>query len=110
MSPEDIQKDFGDFVGSDEKCLAGFKHGRDFVILTDRRLINVDVKGMSGKKKRITSYPYSKILSYTVTTAGSIDTDTEVEFQVSGSQPIKFDIKKNYDIAEIVKIMADYIK
>jgi PH (Pleckstrin Homology) domain-containing protein len=43
----------------DEKMLAVFKAVRDFVVFTDKRLIAVNVQGMTGKKRDFSSLPYN---------------------------------------------------
>ena len=47
---------------SDESIEAAFKGGRDFFLVTTKRIITINTKGISGKSIRYTSYPlkYSK--------------------------------------------------
>ena len=63
---------------SDEYVEMAFKGRRDLVIFTTKRIIDVDVKGWSGKKVKYTSIPYSSVLAFEVNTAGKHDRDSEV--------------------------------
>jgi hypothetical protein len=47
-----------------ERVLQAYKAMRDYVVFTDKRLIAVNVQGMTGKKKDFTSLPYSKIQAF----------------------------------------------
>jgi hypothetical protein len=42
---------------SDESIEAAFKGGRDFFLVTTKRIITIDTKGITGKSIRYTSYP-----------------------------------------------------
>ena len=57
---------------------------RDYVIFTNKRIIAVNVQGITGKKQDFTSLPYSKIQLFSVETAGVIDLDSELEVYFSG--------------------------
>jgi hypothetical protein len=61
----------------DERVEMAFKVGRDKLFLTTRRLLSVDVKGISGKKVEFLSLPYSSISAFQVASAGDFDTDSE---------------------------------
>jgi len=62
----------------DEKVLMAFKAGRDTSVFTNLRIITIDVQGLSGRKIEYTSLPYHSIRSWSVTTAGCWDQDTEL--------------------------------
>jgi len=47
-----------------ERIVSCFKAVRDFVVFTDKRLIAVNVQGITGKKRDFTSLPYSKIQAF----------------------------------------------
>lgn len=84
MSPEDLQKEFNhNLVDEGEKVLAGFKVGRDSMIMTDRCMMDIDRMGITGKRTEILTIPYSRIKSYTIETAGSMDRDCEMELSFS---------------------------
>ena len=68
-----------DLLLGDEQVIGPYKAMRDGVVYTNKRIIVVNVQGITGKKKDYTSLPYSKIVAFSVETAGSFDLDSELE-------------------------------
>ena len=57
-----------------------FKCGRDTFALTSKRMLIIDVKGMTGKMVRYTSYLWSSIKAFAVVTPGAfLDRDCEIK-------------------------------
>ena len=92
-----------------ESIFSAFKTVRDYVIFTNRRVIAVNVQGMTGKKKDFTSLPYSKIQAFSVETAGVLDLDSEMELWFSGLGKVRFEFKGNFDIRSFNKLIGSYI-
>jgi len=71
-----------DMVGSllidGEDIFASFKGMRDMTIFTNKRIIAVNVQGITGKKVDFTSLPYSKVQAFSLLSAGSFDLDAEL--------------------------------
>lgn len=53
-----------------ERVLSAYKGIRDYVVFTDKRVIAVNVQGVTGKKRDYTSLPYATISAYSVETSG----------------------------------------
>jgi hypothetical protein len=96
-------KDTGTFKNQDlvaplfvpgEEFIGEYQGIRDFVVFTNKRVISVNVQGMTGKKKDFTSMPYSKISVFSVETAGVLDLDSELEMYFSGVGKVKFEFEK----------------
>lgn len=81
---------------------------RDYVIFTNKRIISVNVQGMTGKKKDFTSLPYAKISAFSVETAGHFDLDSELELWFSGLGKVKFEFSGNSNIVEIGQIIGSF--
>lgn len=79
-----------------EHIVATYQAIRDGVIFTNKRIMAINVQGITGKKKDITSMPYSKIQSFSVETAGVFDLDSELEMWFSGLGKVKFEFE-NHD-------------
>lgn len=92
-----------------ESIFAAFKTTRDYVIFTNKRVISVNVQGMTGKKKDYTSLPYSKVQAFSVETSGVLDLDSEMELWFSGLGRVKFEFKSSFDIASFNKLVGSYI-
>jgi len=91
-----------------ETILGSYKSVRDFVVFTDKRIIAVNVQGITGKKKDYTSMPYAKINVFSVETAGLLDLDSELEIYFSGLGKVKFEFFGSSNIVQIGKIIATF--
>ncbi len=92
-----------------ESILASFQTARDGVVFTNFRIIAIDTQGVTGKKKDITSLPYSKIQAFSVETAGVIDLDSELELYFIGLGNVKFEFTNRANITEICQIISSYV-
>ena len=92
-----------------EQVVVGFKTVRDKVIFTTKRIIAMNVQGLTGKKVDYTSIPYSKIQTYSVETSGTFDMDCEIEVWISSIGKVKFEITGGYDIRNLNRIISEYI-
>lgn len=92
-----------------ENIIAAYKAMRDYVVFTDKRLISVNVQGVTGKKKDFTSLPYAKIQVFSVETAGTFDLDSELEMYFSGLGRVKFEFSGANDIVQIGQLIGSFI-
>lgn len=92
-----------------EHIVSEYSGVRDFVTFTNKRIIAVNVQGITGKKKDFTSLPYSKIQAFSIETAGTLDLDSELEMYFSGLGKVKFEISGRNDIVEIGKMISEII-
>jgi hypothetical protein len=99
----------GDQLVEDELLLNSFKGMRDMVIFTSKRIIAVNIQGLSGKKKDFTSLPYSKIQAFSVESAGTFDRDAELELWFSGLGKVKFEFSTSFDIKKFNKLIGSYV-
>ncbi|WP_313413152.1 PH domain-containing protein [Sedimentibacter sp.] len=110
-SIEAAQKEYGHLLSDKEIVDKAYKLVRDMFIFTNRRLILIDVQGMTGKKIECRSIPYSKITSFSVETAGHLDLDAELKIWVSGiGQPIQKQFNKTLNIYEVQAELAEHVK
>ncbi len=98
----------GILIGGEE-VIETFQTVRDMVIFTNRRIIAINVQGISGKKMDYTSLPYSKIQAFSVETAGTFDLDSELELWFSGLGKVKFEFKGNIDITQICQNISERV-
>lgn len=92
-----------------EEFLGEYQAMRDFVVFTNKRVIAVNVQGMTGKKKDFTTLPYSKIQAFSIETAGVIDLDSELELYFSSLGKVKFEFTGSSNIVEIGRTISQYI-
>jgi hypothetical protein len=91
-----------------EQILGTFKGARDGVVFTNKRVIAINVQGMTGKKKDFTSLPYSKVQAFSVETAGVFDLDSELEMWFSGLGRVKFEFVAKADVSGICRLISTY--
>lgn len=92
-----------------ERLIAGFRGVRDYVVFTDKRLVAVNVQGMTGKKRDYSSLPYRRIQAFSVETAGQLDLDAELEMWFSGLGKVRLEFKGQVDIRYISQLLAHYV-
>ena len=92
-----------------ECLISSYKTIRDFVVFTNKRVIAVNVQGITGSKKDFTSLPYSKVQAYSIETAGTFDLDSELEMYFSALGKVKFEFKGTSDIVKIGQIISEYV-
>jgi len=106
----------------EEKVLRAFKQARDMNLYTNRRLIIMDTKGITGQRVKYKSIPWRHVDGFEFETAGHLDRDAEIyayttisTIQCNGiprsvgllkaKQSI---LVKHTDIYEIGKFLADH--
>lgn len=72
-----------------EEVIDSYKSMRDGVVFTNRRIIAVNVQGITGSKKDFTTLPYKNIVAYSVETSGTFDLDSELEIYFSSLGKVK---------------------
>ena len=94
---------------SGEQIVACYQGLRDYVVFTTKRLIAVNVQGITGKKQDFSSLPYSKIQAFSVETAGMLDLDCEMELWFSGLGKVRLEFTGNTDITAICRMIGDKV-
>jgi hypothetical protein len=97
------------FLIEGETVLDVFKTIRDQVVFTNKRIIAANVQGFTGKKIDYTSIPYSKIQTFSVETAGTLDLDCELEVYISAVGKVRFEIRGNFDIVAFNRTMSEFV-
>ena len=100
----------GLLIGGEEIVLA-FQTIRDQLVFTNKRIIAIDVQGITGKRKSYASMPYSKIQFFTVQTAGFLELipDSELFVMFTNGFTAKFEFKGSVDIGRIGRMISQYV-
>ncbi|SHI83814.1 PH domain-containing protein [Mesonia phycicola] len=108
IDKETIQQKYGKLLLDTETIEVGFTVFRDTFIFTNKRLILVDVQGLTGSKTSYFSVNYKSITRFSIETAGSFDLDAELKIWISSEQhpSISKKFNKKVDIYEVQKILA----
>ncbi|ACU36041.1 PH domain-containing protein [Actinosynnema pretiosum subsp. pretiosum] len=108
-APEDIAPQVSPIMVRGEQIISCFKTVRDFVVFTDKRVIAVNVQGMTGRKKDFTSLPYSRIQAFSIETAGTFDLDAELDLWFSGLGKVRLEFKGHADVRLLAQVIGTYV-
>ena len=92
-----------------EQIIQSFRGIRDGIVFTNKRIITINVQGITGKKKDFTSLPYSKIQAYSVETAGFFDLDSELDLWFSGMGRVRFEFVARANVTDICRIISENV-
>ena len=82
---------------------------RDGLVITNKRLIAINVQGLSGTKVDMTSIPFSKICMYSIETKGTLDFDAELDIWVSTVGKVRFCFSSNSCMHDAGKIICNHL-
>ena len=96
---------------SGEILLGVYQSVRDQVIFTNKRIITIDVQGITGKRKEFFTIPYSKIQYFCIQTPGLIELipDTELNLFFANGVEAQIEFKGSSDILEIGRAISYYL-
>ena len=94
---------------SGEEIVRSFQSIRDGVVFTNKRIIAINVQGITGKKKDFTSLPYNKVQAFSVETAGAFDLDSELDLWFSGMGRIRLEFIGATDVAHLCKLISEKV-
>lgn len=110
VSLPEVQKDYASILAENENIEKAYKLIRDMFIFTNKRLILIDVQGVTGKKVEYHSIPYKSITHFSIETAGNFDLDAELKIWLSGSaMPIEKKFNKSLNIYTLQSVLASYV-
>lgn len=106
---EKVRSEVLDFFVAGEEIVSAFETIRDQVVFTNKRILVVNVQGITGKKRAYLSYPYSKIQYFGIETAGVLDIDSELILAFNDGNILSFDFKTNVDIVGISRTISEFV-
>src|SRR6266702_8818227 len=104
-----LQTEYEQLLVDGETFEIGFQVIRDTFIFTSKRLILVNVQGVSGKRVEYLSVPYGKITKFSIETSGHFDLEAELKIWVgSDSSPLTKKFNKEVNIYDLQKVLAKH--
>ncbi|WP_237057277.1 PH domain-containing protein [Microbulbifer sediminum] len=97
-----------DLLMDGEEVLDAFKSMRDGVVFTSKRIIAVNIQGITGSKKAFTSLPYKNIVAFSIETSGTLDIDSELELYFSEVGRVRFEFSGKARIKDIAHYIGRY--
>ncbi|MDZ5661227.1 PH domain-containing protein [Nocardioides sp. S-58] len=64
IDPQGLAHELEPLLVAGEQVLLAFKGMRDSVVFTDKRLISINVQGLTGKKRDYTSLPLNRVQAW----------------------------------------------
>ena len=108
ISKEDLDKKYGRLLMETEEIELGFSLLRDIFMFTNKRLILIDIQGLTGKKQEYLSLPYRHISRFSLETAGTFDLDAELKIWISSENApsVSKRFNKSIDIYAVQRYLA----
>ncbi len=94
-----------------EEIIYAFQTIRDQLVFTNKRIISIDVQGITGKRKSFATMPYSKIQYFSIQTPGFAELfpDSELFLVFSSGFTAKFEFKGQVDIGKIGRMISGFV-
>jgi hypothetical protein len=94
-----------------ESIVMAFQTIRDQLVFTNKRIISIDIQGITGKRKSFSTMPYSKIQYFSIQTPGFAELfpDSELFLMFSNGFTAKFEFKGNVDIGRIGRMISEFV-
>lgn len=94
-----------------EEVLYAFQTVRDQLVFTNKRIIAIDVQGLTGKRKSFSTMPYSKIQYFSIQTPSFAELfpDSELFAMFSSGFTAQFEFKGQVDIGAIGRMISEYV-
>lgn len=110
IASTEMNKNAEKLILAGEEVIGVYKTIRDQVIFTNKRILTVDVQGITGKRQEIFSLPYSKIQYFAIQTVGFAELipDSELALFFTNGLRADFEFKGDNDILEIGKNISKY--
>lgn len=111
VSQEELVKKYGQLLTEGEELELGFKLLRDTFIFTNKRMILVDVQGLTGSKTEYKSVTYKSITRFSIETAGTFELDAELKIWISSeAEPsIRKQFNKSVNVYEVQRLLAFHV-
>ena len=107
---DDIRKEFADILIEGEALEKAFCVVRDKWVFTNRRLILLNVQGVTGSKREYLSIPYRNIAYFTIETAGTLDEDCEMKIYIKGTGSyVQKEFSRSTNIKALQQLLASHV-
>jgi len=108
---DSVRSEVNGLLIAGEEIVQAFHTVRDQLVFTNKRIIAIDVQGITGKRKSYASMPYSKIQFFSIQTAGLLELipDSELFIMFTNGFTAKFEFKGNVDIGQIGRMISQYV-
>lgn len=108
---DSVRREVNGLLIDGERIEMAFQTVRDQLLFTNKRIISIDVQGLTGRKKSFSTMPYSKIQHFSIQTPGFAELipDAELFVMFSNTFTAKFEFKGTVDIGKIGRMISEYV-
>ena len=106
----EVREDALQTLTPDEEILGAFRTFRDQFIFTDRRIITVDVEGITGSRVSFATIPYNSIIFYSVQVPSFLEfifPDKGLILHFANGVRFRFEFSKDVNIQKISQCIAN---
>ena len=107
---ESVRLDLNGLLIDGEYVVAAFQTVRDQLVFTNKRIVAIDVQGVTGMKKTFSTLPYSKVQFFSIQTPGFMElfSDAELFLMFSNGFTAKFEFRGSVDIGALGRVISQY--
>lgn len=111
VSSEQLTEKYKQLLIENEVVELGFKLFRDVFMFTNKRLVLVDIQGITGSKIEYQSMPYKSISRFSLETSGTFDLDAELKIWISSENTpsVSKKFNKSINIYEVQRYLAEKV-
>ncbi len=111
VDSEKLTEKYSRLLIENEAVELGFKLFRDVFMFTNKRLLLIDVQGVTGSKAEYKSLPYKHISRFSLETAGTFDLDAELKIWISSenSPTVSKKFNKSIDVYAVQQLLAEKV-
>ena len=107
----DVHNEVAGLLVPGEQMICAFKTIRDQLVFTSKRVISVDVQGLTGTRKSYSSLPYSKVQYFAIQTPSVMEfvPDSELILVFANGMQTRCEFKGGVDIGLIGRMISEYV-
>ena len=107
---DEASAQFESFLLEGETILSAFRRIRDTILLTNLRIVHVNIQGLIGTKQEYFSIPWRSVTRFSIETAGTFDLDADLKIWFTGAtKPIEAKISRKNDPRAVQRIMSEHV-
>lgn len=111
VSVEKLTEKYQRLLSDTEEIELGFELFRDTFMFTNKRLILIDVQGLTGSKVEYKSLPYKSISRFSLESAGKFEFDAELKIWISSETmpSVTKKFNRSIDVYQVQQFLASKV-
>lgn len=108
---DQVRGELQELLIGEEEVVMAFQTIRDQLVFTNKRIVAIDIQGITGRKKSFSSLPYSRIQYFTIQTPGLAELvpDSELFLVFANGFTARFEFRDKVDIAKIGRMISEFV-